>query len=104
MRRVRDVIMAADPRVTAVVKYGTVTFVCGHDLAGYVQVADKKRVSLMFNNGAKIPGRYPHLEGEGPNARFMRFVDLAEVNARASELRRIVKAWSAMPANSRGKG
>jgi hypothetical protein len=104
MRRVRDVTMAADPRITALVKYGTVTFACGQDLAGYVQVADKKRVSLMFNNGAKIAGRYPHLEGSGPNARFMRFVDLAEVNARAPELRRIVKAWCAMPANSTTRG
>jgi hypothetical protein len=24
----------------------------------------------MFNVGASIPGRYPHLEGGGPNARF----------------------------------
>jgi hypothetical protein len=83
MRRVRNVILAADPRITAIVKYGTVTFVSQRDLAGYVQVADKQEVSVTFNNGAKIAGSYPHLEGTGPNARFMRFVDLAEVNARA---------------------
>ncbi|MGH2594818.1 MAG: hypothetical protein ACRDH7_02510 [Actinomycetota bacterium] len=43
----------------------------------------------MFNVGARIPGRFPHLEGDGPNARFMRFADLAEVEARAAELRKI---------------
>jgi hypothetical protein len=96
MRRVRDVILAADPRISAIVKHGTVTFVSERDLAGYLQVADKQRVSLMFNNGAKIAGSYPHLEGTGPNARFMRFTDVADVSARASELRRIVKVWCSM--------
>ncbi len=47
----------------------------------------------MFNVGARIPGRFPHLEGDGPNARFMRFVDLPEVEKRARELTRIVEAW-----------
>ena len=96
MRRAHDAIIAGDPGMRAIVKYGTVTFTCANDLAGFVQVADKKRVSLMFNNGAKIPGRFPHLEGDGPNARFMRFSDVKDVAARAGELGRIAKAWCAM--------
>jgi hypothetical protein len=59
-------------------------------------VADKKRVTLMFNVGASIPGRYPHLEGDGPNARFMRFAGLKDVHARAAELRSLARAWCAM--------
>ena len=96
MRRLRDVILGADSRLTEMVRYGTIQFVFEGGFANFVQVADKKRVSVMFNRGGSIPGHYPHLEGSGPNARFMRFADLGEVNARAGELRRIAKAWCTM--------
>jgi hypothetical protein len=94
LRRIREIILGADPRMAEVVQYRTLHFVYEGDLASFVQLA-KKPVTLMFNVGARIPGRFPHLEGDGPNARFMRFANLAEVNARAAELRRIVDAWCA---------
>jgi len=81
----------ADPRLRAYVKYGTVTFAYGGDLAAFVQPKGKS-VSLMFNRGARIPGEFPHLEGDGPTARFMRFVDKAEVEARADELADVARA------------
>ena len=74
------------------VQYRTLHFAFESDLASFVQLA-KKPISLMFNVGARIPGRFPHLKGDGPNARFMRFADLAEVEKRAPELTRIVRAW-----------
>jgi hypothetical protein len=92
LRRVRDVILQADPRMAEGTKYGTVTFHCGGDFASFVQ-HDKKTVSLMFNRGGIIPGKYPHMEGEGRQVRFMRFADVKEVDARASELGKIVVAW-----------
>jgi hypothetical protein len=92
MRRVTEVILGADPRLRAYVKYGTVTFAYGGDLAAFVQPKGKS-VSLMFNRGARIPGEFPHLEGDGPTARFMRFVDKAEVEARADELADVARAW-----------
>lgn len=93
LRRVREVILRADARMSEGTKYGTVTFHCGADFASFVQ-HDKKTVSLMFNRGGIIPGKYPHMEGEGSRAvRFMRFADVAEVNARAAELGKIVVAW-----------
>ena len=92
LRRVRDVILSADPRLNEYVKYWTVMFGCEGDFASFVQ-HDKKTVNLMFNRGAKIPGKFPHLEGSGPTARFMRFADVAEVNARATELSKIAVAW-----------
>jgi hypothetical protein len=49
-------------------------------------------LSLMFYRGAKIPGDFPHLEGDGPTARFLRFEDLADVRSKAKELRASVKA------------
>ncbi len=92
LRRVRDVILAADARIQEGTKYGTVTFHCNGDFASFVQ-HDKKTVSLMFNRGGIIPGKYPHMEGEGRAVRFMRFADVKEVNARANELSKIVAAW-----------
>ena len=92
LRRVRSVILGADKRMAEGTKYGTVTFHSGGDFASFVQ-HDKKTVSLMFNRGGIIPGKYPHMQGEGRAVRFMRFADVAEVNARKSELSKIVVAW-----------
>lgn len=92
MRVVRKAILTADPRVTEYMKYGTPTFAYQGDIAAFVQWK-QKTVTLMFNRGAKIPGRFPHFEGSGPTARFMRFEDAKEAAARAGELSKIVVAW-----------
>jgi hypothetical protein len=54
----------------------------------------------MFYRGAKISGDFPHLEGDGPTARFMRFDDLADVRSKAKELRALAKAWCRLMAPS----
>jgi hypothetical protein len=92
LRRVRDAILRADPRMSEGTKYGTVLFHCGGDFAGFVQ-HNKKTVSLMFNRGGIIPGKFPHMEGTGRQVRFMRFADVKEVDSRAAELGKIVVAW-----------
>jgi hypothetical protein len=92
LRRVHDIILEADPRMTAYPKYGTIQFGYLGDFANFVQ-HDRKVVSLMFNRGARIPGRFPHLEGGGPSARFMRFADMEEADARVAELGQIARAW-----------
>ena len=92
LRRVRDVILRADPRMSEGAKYGTVMFDCGGDFASFVQ-HNKKTVSLMFNRGGIIPGKFPHMEGSGRAVRFMRFADVAEVDSRAAELGKVVVAW-----------
>lgn len=101
MRRVREIILRADRRMTEYVKYGTLTFAYEGDLAAFVQLK-KKQVTLMFNRGALIKGRFSHLEGTGPTARFMRFADATEVGARAEELKRIVATWCAVMAPDGG--
>src|SRR5205814_9740955 len=92
MRHVREIILRADRRMTEYVKHRTVQFAYEGDFASFVQYT-KPQVTLMLNRGAKIPGRFPHVEGSGPTARFMRFKDLAEVEARADELARVARAW-----------
>ena len=81
MRRVREILLSADPRMKDYIKYGSLLLGYEGDLVSFVQVT-KKNINLMFNNGAKIPGKFPHLEGSGPNARFIRFADIAEVTNR----------------------
>lgn len=97
MQRVRTIILGADPRMSEKVQYGSVTFFSGDDMASFVQVA-KKPVTLMFNRGQLIEKGHPHLEGSGPNARFMRWADVAEVNASANELASLAKAWCVLMA------
>ena len=94
MQRVREVILGADKRMTEQVQYGTITFACKDNMASFVQVANK-HVTLMFNRGQLIQdkAKHPHLEGTGPNARFMRFADLKEANARAAELQDLAQRW-----------
>ena len=97
IRKLREIILGADRRMTEYVKYGTLTFGYDGDFATVVQASDKKQASLMFNRGARIPGKFPHLEGSHPSARFMRFADPAEAKARSNELRKIVAAWLSLP-------
>jgi len=94
MQRVRETILSADKRMTERVQYGTITFACKDNMASFVQVANK-HVTLMFNRGQLIQdkAKHPHLEGTGPNARFMRFADLKEAGARAAELRDLTRRW-----------
>jgi len=106
MRRVRDVIAGADRRIRDHVKYNTLNFESGgSDLCAFVQWKKKTPITLMFNRGARIQGKFPHLEGEGPTARFMRFADLEEVEARAGELGKIAVAWcDLVAAEAKGGG
>jgi len=56
----------------------------------------------MFNRGARIPGTFPHMEGSGPSARFMRFANPTEAQKRAAELGKIVVAWCSLTSAERG--
>lgn len=92
MQRVRAVLLA-DPSIEEKVQYGTVTFSYVSDLCSFVQVKDKKQVSLMFNAAGRLVGEFPHLEGK--SVKYMRFRDLADVDSRAEELHRLTAAWRA---------
>ena len=95
MRRLRDVILGADRRMSERVKYGSVMFFHepDGDFAAFVQVR-KPGVNLMLMSGGRLEGRYPHLEGA--TVKRLRVADEAEATARASELRRMVKEWCAL--------
>jgi hypothetical protein len=91
MQRVREIILGADPRIAELVKYGTVSFECANPMGSFVQVKDKRQVSLMFNAAGRLKGDFPHLEGK--SVKYLRFKNESEVNACAAELAAITRAW-----------
>jgi hypothetical protein len=95
VQRIREIIMAADERITEAIKWQAPTFMYKGNLASFFPNA-KAHASLMFHTGAEIPGEFAHLEGDGDKARTMKFADLQEVEARKGELEAIVKAWIEM--------
>jgi hypothetical protein len=95
MLRVREIILE-EPRMSEAIKWKTPTFTYRGNLASF-NPRSKAYVSLLFHNGASIPGSHPRLEGGGDTARYMRLAGLAEVEAAADELRRVVVAWCDRP-------
>ena len=95
MQEIRAAVLAADPRVEESIKWKTPTFAFSGNIAS-INPQARKFVSLMFHRGAEIPGDYPHLQGGGEVARYMRFADASELAAQRAELQEIVRAWCEM--------
>lgn len=91
MQAVRDIALAADPRIEESIRWSTPTYSYKGNIFSFNPA--KKFVSLLFHTGAKIPGDHPGLEGEGDTARVMRFADIEEVRARSEELTAVLQAW-----------
>ena len=92
VERTRDIFLGADDRIGEVVKWSTPTFVYKGNLASF-QPRAKQFVSILFHEGASIPGNHPLLEGGGDHARYARIADEGELEARRPELEAIVRAW-----------
>jgi hypothetical protein len=58
LRRIREIVLAADSRMTESVKYGTIQFASDAPMAGIVQ-HNKKSVTLMFQPGPAHPRILP---------------------------------------------
>jgi hypothetical protein len=91
MLLVRDIILS-DARMAETIKWKSPTFVYEGNMASF-NPRTKAHVSLMFHTGASIPGHHPRLEGGGDTARYMKFVDRADVESAREDLRSIVAAW-----------
>jgi hypothetical protein len=91
MRQAREIILAADERVTESIKWKTPTFSFEGNIVSFNP--SKNAVSLLFHRGAEIPGKHPRLEGDGKLVRTMRFTDLDDVEAGRVDLERAIRAW-----------
>lgn len=92
VQAVREAMLAADPRLDECIKWQAPTFAYKGNLASFFPKA-KTHASLMFHTGATIPGDFPSLEGDGKEARMMKFLDAADLEAKREELGRIVRTW-----------
>ena len=90
--QVRDAVLALDPRITETIKWKSPTFVFEGNIAS-IDPRSKKQVSLMFHQGAKLPGTHPALEGGGGTVRYLRFADAADVRKKRKDLERAVQGW-----------
>jgi hypothetical protein len=90
--QVRDAVLAVDPRITETIKWKSPTFVFDGNIAS-IDPRSKKHVSLMFHQGAKLPGTHPALEGGGGTVRYLRFADAADVEKKQKDLEKAVRAW-----------
>jgi uncharacterized protein YdhG (YjbR/CyaY superfamily) len=109
VQSVREVILAADPRIGECIKWQAPTFEYQGNLASFFPQS-KGHASLMFHQGALIPGEHPRLEGDAETGRTMKFRSVAEVDAASDDLVQVVKAWcdwrdeieGTLPAGARG--
>jgi hypothetical protein len=82
-------------RIPEVVKWSTPTLPYKGNLASF-QPRAKKFVSLLFHEGASIPGAHPHLEGDGAHARTMRIAPDGDVDGLLAELANVARSWCDM--------
>jgi hypothetical protein len=92
VRRVRDIIVHADPRLEESLEGGVPTYSYRGSLATFFPDS-KKHASLMVPAGAQIPGHHPRLEGSGEISRHMKIASVADANAAKDDLQHLVRAW-----------
>jgi hypothetical protein len=92
VQAVREVLLAADPRVSECIKWQAPTFTYKGNIASFFPKA-KAHASLMFHKGATIPGSFPSLEGDGPEGRSLKVRDMADLVEKRAELEAIIRAW-----------
>ena len=92
MLRVRQIVLDTDPRIEETIKWKSPTFTFEGNIAS-IDPKARRHVSLLFHQGAKIPGSHPELEGGGETARYMRFAGLEDVEAKRPALEAAVRGW-----------
>lgn len=99
VQRIREIILAADSRIDECIKWQAPTFTFEGNLASFFPKS-KQHASLMFHQGAMIPGTHPRLEGSGDTSRVLKLGSVAEANAAKKDLVKLVKAWCEWKAGS----
>ena len=92
VQSIRQEILKADGRIGECIKWSAPTFTYKGNMASFFPKS-KKHASLMFHKGATIDGDFPSLEGDGKEARTMKFRDADDLEAKRGELQAIVRAW-----------
>jgi len=93
VQAIREVFLD-DDRFNECIKWKTPTFTFEGNLASF-NPRSKKHASVLFHEGALIPGAFSRLEGTGDTARTMKLASLDDVEAARDEIRAIQDAWCA---------
>lgn len=91
VQKIRE-IMLSDKRIDECIKWQAPTFTYKGNLASFYPKS-KQHASLMFHQGAKIPGKHKRLEGEGATSRVMKIESVAEAEKAASDIEKLIDAW-----------
>ncbi|WP_168218504.1 DUF1801 domain-containing protein [Nocardioides eburneiflavus] len=89
---VRDVMLAADPRVGECIKWQAPTFTYRGNIASFFPKA-KKHVSLMFHTGAALPDPSGILDGDGATSRSLKVFDHEDLIEKTPAIHGLVRAW-----------
>ena len=92
MEAVRDIILAANDKVTEDIKWAAPSFNYKDNLCTFNPRA-KKFVNLTFHKGALINDTTGLLEGDAKEARVARFNSMEEVEAKKEALITVINAW-----------
>ncbi len=92
IQRVREIILAADPRIEETIKWSSPTFVYKGNIASFFMNA-KKFVSLMFHKGALLPNSSGLLTGDAKEGRTARFTDMEDIEAKKEALESVIREW-----------
>lgn len=87
VERIRGIVLAADPRMGECIKWQAPTFTYRGNLASFYRKS-RQNASLIFHQGAKIPGRHPRLEGAGDTNRVLKLGSITEADAARRDLER----------------
>jgi len=88
----RKIIKKVNKGITEEVKWKAPSF----SYKGYMvtfNLWEKKRVHLVFHNGAILKDKTGLLEGDYPDRRMMYFSDMKDVKAKKAALESFVKEW-----------
>jgi hypothetical protein len=90
--QIREVVLGVDPKMEEDIKWGAPTFIYKGNLATFNPRA-KKFVNLTFHTGATIDDPDGVLEGDAKEARVLRIGSAADLKAKKSGLKKVVKNW-----------
>jgi hypothetical protein len=88
-------VLGVDPRIAETIKWKSPTFMFQGNIAS-IEPRSKKQVSVLFHQGARLPGKHPKLEGGGGTVKYLRFADEADVKRKRRDLEKAIRAWIAL--------
>lgn len=88
----RQIILAADPRIEECIKWKAPTFTYKGNMASFFP-RSKKAASLMFHQGAHIPGQHAILVGDAKDGRSIKIATLEALESHRAELEAVARAW-----------